>query len=125
MQVNSDTVVDNIGNWVKVWKRAMADCHKHCENVTLAAQDADYTDPITGITVAQGEMLRFAPPDPHYKTDLRFHGFRHAIVTRLSDEGIRIKVIAELTGHKSEAMVKHYDRAERSPTLAPALERVS
>lgn len=49
--------------------------------------------------------------------DMRLHDARHTFTTRLLDLGVGTRAAMKRTGHKSEAMLKHYDHGDASPEI--------
>ena len=55
--------------------------------------------------------------------DFRFHDLRHCAVTNLRKAGVPQNVIMSISGHKTDAMFRRYDKVDREDRLA-ALELV-
>jgi integrase len=55
--------------------------------------------------------------------DFRFHDLRHCAVTNLRKAGVAQNVIMSISGHKTDSMLRRYDKVDREDRLA-ALERV-
>jgi integrase len=54
--------------------------------------------------------------------DFRFHDLRHCAVTNLRKAGVSDSVIMSISGHKTHAVFRKYDRVDRQDRLA-ALDR--
>lgn len=54
----------------------------------------------------------YTKPDPAFLADLRFHDLRHEATSRLFEKGLGIMEVANMTGHKSLAMLKRYTHIE-------------
>ncbi|MGH7442226.1 MAG: tyrosine-type recombinase/integrase [bacterium] len=55
--------------------------------------------------------------------DFRFHDLRHCAVTNLRKAGVPQNVIMSISGHKTDAMLRRYDKVDREDRQA-ALEQV-
>jgi len=55
--------------------------------------------------------------------NFRFHDLRHCAVTNLRKAGVPQNVIMSISGHKTDAMLRRYDKVDREDRL-DALERV-
>lgn len=59
-------------------------------------------------------------PDSAFLVDLRFHDLRHEATSRFFEKGLNPMEVAEITGHKTFAMLKRYTHLE-TPNLAKKL----
>lgn len=57
--------------------------------------------------------------------DVREHSFRHTVITKLADEGVREEVRKALTGHKGSDPHDGYNHAKRIRELSDAINRIA